>query len=151
MLTAYLLVFFMGVRCCRGQVWHKLRSVRVFSKNCASLFFGMLVIDFYSCYCFEVRRLRIAGILVIDFYCCYCFEVRRFEEPGACIISLFLLTLFKLIYKTHFTTKLTKFILYLTLNDKNTIVLCQIATKSINFIVRLMYCFTVVLYNLYKK
>ena len=73
------------------------------------------------------------------------------RQQGACIISLFLLTVFKLIYKTHFSTKLTKFILYLTLNDKNTIVLCQIATKSINIIAQPMYCFSVVLYNLRKK
>ena len=32
-------LFFKGVRRCRGQVWRKLRSVRVFSKNCASNFF----------------------------------------------------------------------------------------------------------------
>jgi hypothetical protein len=30
-------LFFLGVRRCRGQVWGKLRSVRVFSKNCAPL------------------------------------------------------------------------------------------------------------------
>jgi hypothetical protein len=32
-------LFFKGVRRCRGQVWRKLRSVSVFSKNCASNFF----------------------------------------------------------------------------------------------------------------
>jgi hypothetical protein len=35
-------LFFTGVRRCRGHVWRKLRSVRVFSKNCASNFFGAL-------------------------------------------------------------------------------------------------------------
>ena len=35
--------FFKGVRRCRGQVWHELRSVRVFdSKTMTVIFFGAL-------------------------------------------------------------------------------------------------------------
>ena len=59
-------LFFKGVRRCRGQVWRKLRSVRVFSKNCASNFFwsvGKGVVIGTENDLFTTERMKIFSLL----------------------------------------------------------------------------------------